>query len=136
MKHFQLIAIGVVALCFVADVGAVRNFGNNFVGNAQDAVKDFGPIGGILNGIGDVVNYAINGTDSIITEANNFAGNAAREAYHEGKNIIGQGDQDPITGFFSGIGNIISGAANGATNIAGDIANGIGGAANTFFNDI
>ncbi|CAL1275072.1 unnamed protein product [Larinioides sclopetarius] len=117
-------------------VGGLRNLGNEFVGGAQNAVKDLGPVGGILNGIGDIVNYAINGTDSIIDEANDFVGDTARQINQEGKNIVGTGDQNPFTGFFDGIGNIISGAANGAKNIAGEIADGIDGAASTFVNDI
>ncbi|GIY17140.1 hypothetical protein CDAR_599871 [Caerostris darwini] len=110
-----------------------RNAGNGLIKNGQDIGKNFGLVGGIANGVGDLVNYAINGTNDVIDDANNFVGDTAREIYEEGKNIIGTGDGDPIDGFFTGLGNIVGGAVDGATNIAGHIADGIGGAAKTIF---
>ncbi|GIZ04850.1 hypothetical protein CEXT_594631 [Caerostris extrusa] len=148
MKHFTIVLFSVIAVALVLEsVNAAYHNGTRKTRQVKSNHKlngtyktQNGLIKDVARGyfglieLGDLVNYALNGTNDVIDDANNFVGDTAREIYKEGQNIIGTGDADPIDGMiFTGLGNIIGGAVDGATNIAGHIADGIGGAANTIF---
>ncbi|GFS38277.1 hypothetical protein NPIL_594511 [Nephila pilipes] len=67
--------------------GGLRRTGNNFVNGAKRVGGNIGPLGGVFNGLGNVVNYAVNGTNSLIDNANDFAASTVKGAYNGVQNI-------------------------------------------------